>query len=64
MGSKNIGDVLEAIKVFYVLKKTNIQNSDDGIRKMLVLIWSKEKGVKDEVLKTYWMLYFNDSVSH
>jgi len=27
---------------------------------MLVLIWSKEKSVKEELIKAYWVLYFDE----
>jgi condensin complex subunit 1 len=29
---------------------------------MLVLIWSKEKSIREELVKAYWTLFFNDSL--
>ena len=59
LGSKNVADVTETIKLMLVLYRTNIERSDEGIRKMLVLIWSKEKTVVNEVIKTYWSLFLD-----
>ena len=30
-----------------------------GVKKLLGLIWSKEKQIKDEVVTAYYNLYFN-----
>jgi len=30
---------------------------------MMVLIWSKEKNVIEELLKTYWILFLNNEVN-
>lgn len=56
-------------------KKFNIENSQvniyknsfltlflkDGIRKMLMLIWSKDTNIKETVIEAYKQLYFNPS---
>jgi condensin complex subunit 1 len=60
LGSKNISDVIETMRLLILMSKINIQGSDVGIRKMLVLIWSKEKTIQEELLKAYWSLYLND----
>ena len=60
LGSKNTSDVIETMKLLILMGKINIQGSDVGIRKMLVLIWSKEKTIQEELLKAYWSLYLND----
>ena len=41
------------------LKKFNIESSEVGIRKLIVLIWSKDKAIKEEVILTYWSLYID-----
>jgi condensin complex subunit 1 len=41
------------------LKKVNIQAADKGVKKMLVLVWSKDKSVKDEVISSYWNLFMD-----
>lgn len=33
-----------------------------GIKKMLMLIWNKEKSVKDQLLQAYWTLFLDDKV--
>ncbi|KAL4444819.1 hypothetical protein ABPG74_016027 [Tetrahymena malaccensis] len=60
LGSKNNSDVTETIKLMIYLYQTNIQCANQGIRKMLVLIWSREKLVKEELIKAYWILYLDE----
>lgn len=55
LGSKNNTDATETIRLLIYLHKTNITCAAVGIRKMLVLIWSKEKLVKEELIKAYWV---------
>lgn len=50
------------MKLYLYLYKSNIECAHSGIKKMLVLIWSREKTIKDELIKTYWALFFNDKV--
>jgi condensin complex subunit 1 len=52
--------VTETIKLMLVLYKTNIEHSDEGIRKMLLLVWSKDKTVINEVIKAYWTLFLDN----
>ena len=42
LSSKSIQDTIEAIKVFKLLKQYGISNAEEGIRKMLTLIYSKD----------------------
>ena len=58
LGSKSIYDVQESIKFFLFLYKANIESAEEGIIKMQSLVWSKEKTIKEELLKTYWQLFF------
>lgn len=60
LGSKSIYDVQESIKFLLFLHKTNIQSAEEGIVKMQSLIWNKEKSIREELLKTYWQLFFDD----
>lgn len=60
LGSKSIYDVTETIKLLIFLYKNNIQSSEEGIKKMKALIWVKEKQIKEEVLRAYWMLFLDD----
>ena len=41
LGSKSVNDITEAIKLIMVLHKFGIEKSELGIKKILVLIWSK-----------------------
>ena len=57
LGSRNVTDVLEAIDFFVTGFEFGLSNAMVGIRKMLVLIWSKEAGVKEAVVNAYRRLY-------
>ena len=46
LGSKNISDVLESIEFFVTAFEFGMTSAMIGIRKMLVLIWSREAGIK------------------
>ncbi|KRX04791.1 hypothetical protein PPERSA_06425 [Pseudocohnilembus persalinus] len=59
LGSKNTGDVLETIRLLTQLKRFNIESAQKGMRKMLVLVFSQEKTIKEEVLNTYHSLYMD-----
>jgi condensin complex subunit 1 len=59
LGSKNSGDVVETIRLLISLKSYRFPYADIGIRKMLVLIWSKEKTIIEELFRAYWQLYFD-----
>ena len=53
-------DVVETIKILLFLKINNIQSAEIGMNKVLNLIWSKEKQIKEKVIETFWVLYFDD----
>lgn len=57
LGSKNTSDVLESIEFFVTSYEFGLSVAIIGIRRMLVLIWSKEQGVKDIVVAAYKKLY-------
>jgi hypothetical protein len=57
LGSKNLTDVVEVIKLFIFLKQLGIQNIDGSLRKIYMLVFSKEKGVKEEVLHCFAVLH-------
>lgn len=59
LGSKNVTDILEAIDFFVTGFEFGLSNAMLGIRKMLVLIWSKEASVKEAVVNAYRRLYLN-----
>lgn len=55
--SKTTSDVLEAIHFYVTAYEFGVNNAIVGVRKMLVLIWSKEASVKDAVVSAYKRLY-------
>lgn len=57
--SKTNSDVLEAISFFVSAFEFGVTNSQEGVRKMMVLVWSKEEAVKDAVVGAYRHLYIN-----
>ena len=59
LGSQNTTDVMEAIEFFVTSFEFGVANAMMGIRRMLVLIWSKENNIKDAVVAAYKRLYLN-----
>ncbi len=59
LGSQNVTDVMEAIEFFVTSFEFGVGNAMMGIRRMLVLIWSKEGNIKDAVVAAYKRLYLN-----
>jgi hypothetical protein len=59
LGSKNTSDITEAIDFFVTAFSFNIQAAQDGVRKMLMLIWSGEPAVKEKVIDAFYQLYVN-----
>ncbi|KAJ4490288.1 non-SMC mitotic condensation complex subunit 1-domain-containing protein [Lentinula aciculospora] len=75
LGSKNKAEVLEAMEFFRVAHEYRLTSADNGIRKMLHLIWNKDsnatsedgkelKGVRARLLECYQELYFNPEMPH
>lgn len=60
LGSKNTTDVLEGIQFFITASRFNLENAIVGIRKMMMLIWSKETGVREAVINAYTQLYLGE----
>ena len=59
LGSKSTMDVLEAVDFFVTGVEFGVASAGVGVRKMLVLIWSRESSVKDSVVSAYRRLYLN-----
>ena len=54
-------DICEAIKWFYHIIVLRIKDGDlNGFPAMAVYVWSKEDKVRDEVLRCYKDVYFNE----
>eukprot|EP00055_Hartaetosiga_balthica_P015203 m.88274 g.88274 ORF g.88274 m.88274 type:complete len:1349 (-) comp8804_c0_seq1:2050-6096(-) len=58
LGSKTVTDVVEAIQCLVTAAKFSLASADDGMRKMLALVWNKEMSVQQAVLEAYKQLYF------
>ncbi|XP_077998535.1 condensin complex subunit 1-like [Glandiceps talaboti] len=59
LSSKTASDVMEAIAFFVTAFEFGLSNAMEGVRRMLILIWSKEQGVKEAVVAAYKRLYLN-----
>ncbi|KAJ1656402.1 condensin complex non-SMC subunit Cnd1 [Dispira simplex] len=63
LASTNKGEVMEAMDFFVVAYHYKIERANEGIRKMLHLVWTKDnasdevKGVKTKLLDCYHKLY-------
>lgn len=58
--SKNVTDVQEAIEFFVIAHKFGVQDAIQGIRAMIVLIWSNEKSIKEAIVSAYRRVYLNN----
>ena len=59
LASKNVTEALESIHFFVTGFKLGAPNMMMGIRRMLVLIWSREQAIKEAVVDAYRQLYLN-----
>lgn len=59
LGSKTISDVNESIEFFVVASEFGLQSAIEGVRRMLVLIWSRDSAVRDAVVGAYKGLYLD-----
>lgn len=60
LNSRNITDVQEAINFFTHAFRMEIENSVIGVQKMLKLIFTKEKTIKDALLDAFIGIYLKD----
>lgn len=64
LGSKNSMETKEAVQLFFILKKLNIQRADEGIKKMAVLVFKKNEketqDVSEIVVEKYFQIYRDD----
>ena len=59
LGSKSSTDVLEAINFFVAGHEFGVGDTTIGIRRMMLLVWSKEQTVKEAVVSAYRRLYLS-----
>ena len=59
LGSKSTTDISEAIDFFVTASEFGLRNALVGVRRMLVLIWSRDSTVRDAVVEAYKGLYLD-----
>ncbi|EDO34797.1 predicted protein, partial [Nematostella vectensis] len=59
LGSKTTTDVSEAIEFCVTAHEFGLRNAIVGVRRMLVLIWSRDAAVKEAVVEAYKGLYLD-----
>ncbi|CAG0901703.1 unnamed protein product [Darwinula stevensoni] len=60
LSSEQTSDVFETIDFFVVAMQFQFEQAITGVRRMLNLVWSKEKSIQEAVLKAYRTLYFEE----
>ena len=63
LSSKSQLDTCEAIRAISFLYKYGFAFCEDGMKKILTLIYSNEKNVQQAVIQCYRNLYFDEHVS-
>lgn len=58
LGSKVMSDVLEALEFLCVAEQFGLRQASDGLRKAVVLVWSKDDNIKKALINTYVKIYF------
>ena len=62
LGSRSASDVLEALELLATAFEFGVRGAREGVRKGLVLVWSREQQVRDAVVATYVRLYLRPEV--
>jgi condensin complex subunit 1 len=62
LSSKSVRDTVEVIRVFKLLHQYGLPQANQGIRKMLTLVFSKEASLQKAVEECYTSIYFADSI--
>lgn len=60
LSSKTASDVRESIKLLSRARAFRVPGAEGSLARMLVLVWSDEPGVKDEVVETFDALYLRN----
>ena len=64
LGSKTNTDILEAIDFFISAHEFGLSNVDEGIRRMLALVWARDQTVKEAVVNAYKNLNIEPSTDN
>ena len=59
LGSKTNSDILETINFFIAAHEFGLNQSEEGIRRMAALIWSRDPVVKKAVVGAFERLYID-----
>lgn len=59
LGSKSGSDITEAIDFFVAAHQFGLSSASQGIRKMIMLMWTSEENVKTAVVEAYRKLYLH-----
>ena len=57
--SRNITDVQEAIEFFVTAYQFGVKDAIYGVRKLILLIWSQEKTIKESAISAYRRIYLD-----
>jgi condensin complex subunit 1 len=57
LGSRSTSDVLEALEFLCTAQEFSLPMASAGMRKAMVLVWSSDNSVKEELLSKYTRLY-------
>ncbi|CAG2104162.1 unnamed protein product, partial [Medioppia subpectinata] len=57
--SRNITDIQEAIEFFVSAYKFGVKDAIFGVRKLILLVWSQEKSIKDSAVSAYKRIYLD-----
>ncbi|XP_065194710.1 condensin complex subunit 1-like [Sycon ciliatum] len=57
LGSKSTTDIMEAVEFFVAAHQFGLAAASQGVRKMIMLMWSSEENVKTAAVEAYRRLY-------
>ena len=58
LGSKVASDVLEALEFLCTAEQFSLSDAAEGLRKAMVLVWSRDENIRKALLNTYVKIYF------
>ena len=58
LGSKVASDVLEALEFLSIAEQFSLSCAAEGLRKALVLVWSRDDNIRKALINTYVKIYF------
>ena len=58
LGSKVASDVLEALDFLRIAQQFNLSQTSEGLRRALMLIWSRDENIRKALINTYIEIYF------